>query len=110
MKAVTTGSDGILYHPYILGGERAPFYNPHATAQFFGMNMNTDKYHLGRAVYEGIAYSIKDCLSHIPELKRIILGGGAAKSELLQQIIADCVECPLSRLKETNIQQKAYLL
>ena len=30
------GAHGVIYHPYISpAGERAPFYDPHARAQFF---------------------------------------------------------------------------
>lgn len=83
------GSNGVIYHPYISpAGERAPFYDPHAKAQFFGLSTNVDKNDLLQAVYEGIALAIKDCLPS--EKGALILGGGGSQSNLWPQIIADC--------------------
>lgn len=91
IKDIPAGSGGILYHPYILpAGERAPFYNPDARAGFFGLSSNSTRYHLVKAVYEGIAFSIKDCLYTAKESGKIYLAGGGSKSKLWAQIIADC--------------------
>lgn len=83
---------GVIYHPYItLSGERSPFYNPNARASFFGVNTKTTKYDLVKAVYEGIAFSIKDCLesSTTDEDGIIFLAGGGAESPVWAQIISD---------------------
>ncbi|MCZ2258100.1 FGGY-family carbohydrate kinase [Sporosarcina sp. G11-34] len=98
IKAVEVGAKGVVYHPYIMTGERAPFYNPYAVAQFFGIHSKTTKEHLSRAVYEGIAFSIKDCLHLNIEKKRIILSGGASNSEILPQIVADCLGVEVVKL------------
>lgn len=91
IKNIKAGSEGIIYHPYIsAGGERAPFFNPNARAQFFGISSSATKYHFLKSVYEGVALSIKDCLKGVEEIGNIYLGGGGAKSNFWGQIIADC--------------------
>lgn len=91
VKDIEPGAGGVMYHPYIsTGGERAPFFNPNARAQFFGISSNATKYHILKAVYEGVALSIKDCLQNVQSKGKIYLGGGGAKSYYWAQIIADC--------------------
>ena len=81
---------GIIYHPYIsVSGERAPFYNTNARAQFFGLCQDTSKEIMLRAIYEGVAFSIKDCLKEYESNKNIYLSGGGSSSEIWPQIIAD---------------------
>lgn len=106
MKAVPIGSGGVIYHPYIMVGERAPFYNPHALAQFFGIQQTTTKAHLSRSVYEGIALSIRDCLDSEIGVKRIVMNGGGSNSLLLPQIIADCTGMEVVKLVGKEITSK----
>lgn len=81
---------GIIYHPYIcVSGERAPFYNTNARAQFFGLCQDTQKELMLRAIYEGVAFSIKDCLKEYESNKNIYLSGGGSSSKIWPQIIAD---------------------
>lgn len=91
IRDIPAGSGGIVYHPYITpAGERSPFYNPDARAGFFGLSTNSTRYHLAKAVYEGVAFSIKDCLYSAKEMGKIYLAGGGSKSALWAQIVADC--------------------
>ena len=84
------GSGGVVYHPYLsLAGERAPFLHRDASASFFGVNSGTTKGDLMRAVYEGLAYSVRDCLEGGGCRGRLLLSGGGAGSETLSQMIAD---------------------
>ncbi|UCF95151.1 MAG: carbohydrate kinase [Desulfobacterales bacterium] len=91
VRKVPVGCEGLVYHPYINpGGERAPFVKPSATAQFFGLSLNHSRWHLLRAVYEGVVLSMLDCYEHIPiPMSKLMLCGGGAQSPLWCQIIAD---------------------
>lgn len=87
---IDVGSGGLIYHPYIsAAGERSPFIDVNAKAQFFGISAHTTKYHLLRAIYEGVAYSIRDNLEATTGVKNIFLAGGGARSRLWAQIISD---------------------
>jgi xylulokinase len=88
LKPVPTG---VIYHPYVsTSGERSPFFSSNARASFFGINSLTTRYDLIKAVYEGIAFSIRDCLDTTTSNSGTIsLAGGGAKSETWARIIAD---------------------
>lgn len=92
IKDIPAGCGGVIYHPYITpAGERNPFYNPNARASFFGLSTLTDRWTMIRAVYEGIAFIIKDCLATrgYDDPGKISIAGGGAKSAMWAQIIAD---------------------
>ena len=75
-----------LYHPYIHeAGERGPFVDANARAQFTGLSMRTSFLDLVRAVYEGLASPRATATppwAIVPE--EIRLTGGAARSKALQ--------------------------
>ncbi|MFI3258422.1 MAG: FGGY family carbohydrate kinase, partial [Spirochaetales bacterium] len=105
------GANGVIYHPYIsTSGERFPFCDSHARAGFFGITESCNRLHLLRAVYEGLAYSIKDCFADFtPE--RIFLAGGGSNDCVLVQIIADCLGVPVivSDIKELGARGAAII-
>jgi sugar (pentulose or hexulose) kinase len=86
------GANGLIYHPYLNPvGVIAPFVEPTARAQFFGITKAHTRSDLLRAVYEGVALAIRDCYDAIGMPEEIRLVGGGAKSGLWCQIIADCI-------------------
>jgi xylulokinase len=86
------GSDGLLFHPY-LQGERGPHWDPHLRASFIGLTMRHGRAHFVRALYEGIAFSVRDLLEAAQAEGLAFSGfrliGGGARSALWRQIIAD---------------------
>lgn len=90
------GAGGVIFHPY-LQGERAPFLNPTATASFFGISAETTRHHLARAVYEGVAFSVRDCFESIKaDVQQVMLAGGGANSPTWCQILADVTGCTMA--------------
>ncbi len=102
-EASPVGAGGVQFLPY-LTGERSPYPDPDARGVFFGMSLLTGKGDLARAVMEGVAYGLKQIVNLIletnPDLKftEVILSGGAAKSELWKQIVADIMDLPVKIL------------
>ncbi|MEO8095299.1 MAG: FGGY-family carbohydrate kinase, partial [Pseudolysinimonas sp.] len=88
---VPLGSGGVIYHGYLApGGERAPFVRPSARGSFNGITGNHTRQHLLRAVYEGVAYGIRDCLDSIPTpVDTVRVAGGGGNSAVWCQIFAD---------------------
>lgn len=89
--AVAPGANGLIYLPYLSDvGVIAPFVDVAARADFFGLTDQHGTPHLLRAVLEGLAYAIRDCLEAMPtpptELR---LSGGGGRSEAWCRIIAD---------------------
>ena len=110
MKAVPSG---VIYHPYLsTAGERSPFYDSNARSSFFGLSMETTKMDMIKAVYEGIAFSIKDCLnfSQITEDSVIYLAGGGAASKAWKQIIADVTNLTVIVLEGTEFAAKGSVM
>lgn len=88
------GAGGLLFLPY-LQGERAPHWNVHAKGVFLGLTMHHTADDMKRAVYEGIAMNLmlvhEVLAAHAGGAVQdgLILTGGAAKSELMSQTMAD---------------------
>ncbi len=98
VRSVPVGAGGVLYHPYLSsGGEKAPFVDPGARAQFTGLTAEHTRDHLARAVYEGVALAMRDCYEHLPGTPdRVHLSGGGARSELWCQLFADCLDAEVA--------------
>ncbi|NNE99470.1 MAG: xylulokinase [Pyrinomonadaceae bacterium] len=91
-EEIEPGADGLIWTPYLMG-ERTPHVDPNARASLIGLTASHTNAHVVRAILEGVAFSLKDCLEVFRELDlpigRIRLGGGGAKSDLWRKIQAD---------------------
>lgn len=94
------GSDGLLFHPY-LNGERTPYWDPDLRGDFVGIHVQHTTAHFARAVLEGVAFSIRDCLRVVQTLgqpiNRYFLLGGGAKSHLWRQVLCDVLGVPVHK-------------
>lgn len=90
--SVPSGSDGLLWAPYLMG-ERTPHLDPNARAALIGLTASHTRGHLVRAILEGVAFSLRDSFTLFAEMgvpvRSIRLGGGGARSPLWRQIQAD---------------------
>lgn len=113
MNEVPLGCDGLVYHPYLsTTGERAPFFNPSARGQFSGLSLNHTAAHMLRAVYEGVGYSILDCmLQTMPDypVKQFRVSGGGSRSPFIMQMLADMtgVETVTTNAREVGAKGSA---
>ena len=75
-----------------------PFDAKTGKASFAGLQLGHDKFHLARAVMEGVAFKTAQMLAQFPVApspEGLILAGGAAKSPVWCQILADIAGVPL---------------
>ncbi len=91
--AVPAGSDELLFLPY-LTGERTPYADPLARGAFVGLTVHHGRGHLTRAILEGVAFGLRDCLElmrsvGLADVAEIRATGGGSKSRLWRQILAD---------------------
>ena len=102
---VPAGANGIIYLPYLMG-ERTPHLDPDARGVFFGLSAIHTKKDLLRAVMEGVAYSLKDCMEIINETgitaNRVIASGGGGKSALWRQMQADMFGCDVCTVNSSE--------
>ena len=110
---VAAGADGLLFHPY-LQGERAPYWDPLLRADFIGATISHGRAHFARALYEGIAFSIRDLLQAAQGLGlafgTIRLIGGGARSATWRQIIADVTGLDVERTESADASFGAALV
>jgi xylulokinase len=99
-NSIAPGSEGLLFHPYLVG-ERAPYWDSGLRASFVGMNITHGRGHVMRALYEGVAFALRDAARPMRGAGLTIgpaaLIGGGAKSDLWAQVIADVLNIPLRR-------------
>lgn len=99
---IGVGSDGLLYLPYLMG-ERTPHLDPDCRGVFFGISAMHTRAHFIRAVMEGVAFSLKDCLGILHGMDIVpdgmLLCGGGAKSPLWRKIICSAFELPIKQIK-----------
>jgi xylulokinase len=103
--AVPSGSEGLIFLPY-LSGELQPINDGSARGLFFGLDLFKTRGHLVRAVMEGAAYAITHNLRITRELgaevKTLVAVGGPTRNALWCQIIADVTGLPLQVMQETG--------
>lgn len=101
-REVQPGSGGVIFLPY-LNGERTPHINSQLSASFTGCNMKTGQAEMGRAVMEGVAYALRECMEICEGIglhaKEVIASGGGARSEVWLQIQSDIYGLPLKLSK-----------
>jgi xylulokinase len=97
----SAGKNKVYYLPY-LSGERTPHNNPKARGAFVGMTPTTGRADMTLAVFEGVAYSLRDILVRIralgKDVKTARIIGGGAKSPLWCQIVADVLKVTVEKI------------
>lgn len=111
---VGIGCGGLMFHPY-LNGELTPYADPKLCASFIGVRAGHSKAHFTRAVLEGVAFSMLDCLNAlekigIPHDKEATVIGGGGKSELWRGIVSDCLGLTLIGKKYSDSSFGSALL
>jgi xylulokinase len=98
------GSNGVIFTPW-LNGERSPVDDHYARGGFYNLSLSTNRTHMLRAVFEGIACNNRWLLSYAEKLcgkkfEAINFIGGGANSEVWSQILADVFDRPVKQMKQ----------
>ena len=104
-KIKELGIDSLIYTPY-LTGERSPIFAPQVKGGLFGLTLQTTPAHIMKAVMEGVAFSLRDCLQVMRDVgvkidKARCIGGGS-KSDVWMQILADVLQVPICRINTAD--------
>lgn len=104
-STASVGSDNLVFLPYLMG-ERTPHLDSYCRGMFFGLSNIHTKKQLMRSVYEGITFSQMDCLEIIRGLDVVLsevrVGGGGAKSDFWQQMLADVFRADITTVNSTE--------
>lgn len=92
------GADGVTFLPF-LTGERTPHLNAALTARWVGLHPAASRASMLRAVYEGVAFALRDGLDALRAAGHIIdealLAGGGSRAGWWRQLLADALGIPL---------------
>ncbi len=86
------GNNNVFFLPYLMG-ERSPHNDASARGAFIGMSMDTKREDMLQAVFEGVAYGVRDSMEVARKLginvTNATICGGGAKSTLWRKIVAN---------------------
>jgi xylulokinase len=92
-EKVSAGSNGLVFLPHMMVGERAPYWDDYVRGSLLGLTVFHTKAHLFRAFLEGVSYALRYCIEVAVEtgmpIKRTLLVDGGAKSRLWRSILTD---------------------
>jgi xylulokinase len=104
-KKIPPGSDGLLFLPYLMG-ERTPHLDSQARGMWFGLTASHTRGHLIRSILEGVAFSLRDSIEILRELKipvsQIRASGGGSRSSLWREIQAEIYGERVVNLQESE--------
>ncbi|MBQ6315159.1 MAG: xylulokinase [Mogibacterium sp.] len=91
-KIQDLGNNNVYFLPYLMG-ERSPHNDPMARGAFIGMSMDTTRADMLQAVFEGVAFGLRDSLEAARQMgaapESTTICGGGAKSDLWKKIVAN---------------------
>lgn len=98
LNVAKTDADGLLFLPY-LSGERSPHNDVKAKGAFIGLTSTTTKAQMSKAVMEGVAFALRDCLevaqSNGLNVTHATMCGGGSKSKAWREIMANVLNLPV---------------
>ncbi|MFE4176981.1 FGGY family carbohydrate kinase [Streptomyces sp. NPDC056909] len=90
------GAHGVAALPYLSpSGERAPFVDPTARAEFTGLDLRASRADLVRGMCEAIAFAARHCLEAAGLTGELAVCGGGARSLAWLRVFADVLGRPL---------------
>jgi xylulokinase len=102
-SSVSPGADGLVTLPH-LAGSGSPDFNPLTRGVFCGIALGMKKGHFIRSIMEAVACDVERNIeflcSHNLSFHEIRLLGGASRSRLWPQIIADVTGMPVVTMKQ----------
>ena len=101
LAASVPDTGGVSFVPAFVG-LGAPYWDPHARGALLGLTRGTRPAHIARAALEAIAHQVTDVLDAMQAdtgqgLQELRVDGGAAVNNLLLQLQADLLRCPVVR-------------
>jgi xylulokinase len=102
LAATEPGANGVLFLPW-LTGSFSPSADRSVRGGFLNVSLDARRIDLVRAAVEGTAHNLRWLLPFVEDFagragERIVFGGGAARSGMWAQVVADVLEKPVDTL------------
>jgi sugar (pentulose or hexulose) kinase len=111
LAASPPGANGVSALPYLSpAGERAPFLDSAASAQFSGLRLTTTAADLVRALCESLAYAARHCFEAAGLDGDLMVCGGASANDDLMSIFADVFDRPLLVIGEPETTARGAIV
>ncbi|KAB0680104.1 xylulokinase [Aureimonas leprariae] len=91
-------SGRLLFLPY-LAGERTPHNDAAVRGVLVGLEASTDRRDVTRAVLEGVAFSMRDCLEAgggVGSVTRLVAVGAGSRSAYWLDLMANALQCQIA--------------
>jgi len=104
VQSTPPGAGGLLFLPS-LTGTVSPDANAYARGAFINIGLETDRARMVRAVFEGVAFSLRGLLPAVEEFTgdsypELRFSGGGARSDAWARIFADVIGRPIHPLAD----------
>lgn len=97
-ESKNANTDHLYFLPY-LSGERSPHNDVNAKGAFIGLTHSTTRAAMSKAIMEGVAFALRDCLELAKdggrEFKKATVCGGGSNGDVWVQILADILNLPI---------------
>lgn len=104
-KAAEPGARGLVFLPF-LEGAATPYERPNARASFIGLTSSHSAADMIRAVMEGVAFNLRQCVELFEAMgvsvASVRLAEGGSRVGLWCQIIADVLAKPVDLIEESD--------
>ncbi len=105
-----SADDTLWFMPY-LSGERCPHNDGDVKGAFIGVTHAVTREDMQKAVFEGVAFAIRDCLELCPDrITKATVCGGGTRSDAWMRILADALGIQLSIIGSEGPSYGAALL
>jgi erythritol kinase len=111
LEQTPAGSNGVQVLPYLApSGERAPFVDPAANAQFSGISLTSTRDDLIRGLCEGLAYAARSCFDAAGLTGDVYVCGGGSQSPAWLRIFASVLGRPLFLARTGEVGARGAVL
>lgn len=97
--ASRAGANGLMFSPYLAGGEQGALWNPNLRGVLHGLTVQHKAQDIARAYLEGVQFEIRRCVDILAEtskIERVVLAGHAVSHPSTRQILADILGRPVA--------------
>lgn len=97
-SSITPGAGGVFFIPSFMPAGPLKPYGTQGT--IVGLNLNTDRIHIARAVFEGLAFQLRHAVDIMFEAfnfkpEKIVVVGGGSKNAFWNRVRADVLNLPV---------------
>lgn len=99
------GAGGLVFPPYLAGGEQGALWNPRLQGALFGLTVRHTRNDIARAYLEGVFYEIKRCVEVLAETSAVTsvrVSGNIVRSPGSLQLLADILWRPVDSVPEKS--------